>query len=1838
MANNNSPQAAPRILQQINEWKKRLIDLSRRNPLVYFKTDRKTILKVEAPIPLDLFKTLFEDKSCQVYLPPVPEDEEITTPKEGEIVFALTERAETEKRLKNIYRKAESDFQEKGIRTSILTFGLLNWKDGEEIASAPLILYPVTISRATPESPYVIEESDEDISLNPAIQVKFKTEFNIELIQPKLEDEDFNLESYFAEVEAQLARVQWKVERSCFLGNFSFHKMAMYADLDANAASIALHPIIKALTDRHVETPLGNGELPTDDERTLPAKPPELYILDADSSQAQAIESAIAGHSFVLKGPPGTGKSQTISNIIAKAIQHDKRVLFVSEKMAALEVVYSRLSNAGLKDYCLELHSHKANKREVIRELTRCLEEVPESNRQMTSSDKARLKSLRDRLNNYVLELHKKREPLYESAFNVLNHLIKLGAFPERSLKLPFTKCTPEHLNELLDIGAILRENYVVLAEGNNFPWRGYKGKDEDREIILGKLERLIDDIEEVISIFDAISGRLGIPSPKSFDGCREFISICEKLAENPSPELSWLLSPDSEKMLTEARECSKATENLQKISAELSVNYSKDFFDLPEDFINRFRALKGELFARVAKAEKADASIISATPVILESVNALHVALESASKGGSKILKSLDVQYSGDLSLHKIRQSIRLSEIALSHERLIPSWTKRSNLEKSEKEFNIFSDKLRHYREIVTDIRTKYTEAIFEADVDALCFNFKTKYLGWEKYFLLSYYKDLIFIHRCNKSSGIPATLRQDLESLRELILLKQEIHANNDRLVSLFDKYFSGIDTNLVALEKAIYNAKVAYTLSNIFQFGDSTYKLLTAELPLPQDFEPTSDRLTSDSDKVTNEIEKWNELFSWEKIIQGAGTIETSSVNKFLQALTKLNTIIEDFHRLTDRISALRVAPADASISSILDDLNKLETKRQTESFFKTNTASHAEKFKQRYSGMDTDWPMLVSALDWTVNLASPAYREYLDEEFFEAVAGGLQVPKEESLQLKDSLKQIRKNIDGFEGEHITPGAGVVMSGLDDARALMRLRQHRIDDITTWITYLSASERLANFSPGGTKVLEHITSTPPGAENIIPILTKGFYLSWLDGLKERCPIMAEFQGYNHERAITEFRDLDLKLTNLAFTEVISKLNESRREMYQGLRGGELSVLHDQAARKRGHYSLRKLFSRIPNLLLKIKPCLLMSPLSVSHFIGKDSFNFDIIIFDEASQICSEDAVGAISRGTQLVVAGDEKQLPPTKFFQGDVDGEEDWADSDEDFGVYQSVLEDCDSIGLTPKPLMLKWHYRSKHESLIAYSNESFYDHKLVTFPSSTENDPEFGVKFCYVANGLYDRGGNKTNLPEAKKVVELVFKHLKDHGADKTLGVATLNIQQRDLILDLIEEERKNNPEFNKYFTEDRLSGFFVKNLESVQGDERDVIILSLGYGRDANGKFTMNFGPINKTGGEKRLNVIVTRAKSKICLVTSIKASDFDIEKLTAPGLKSLYRYLDYAERGKNALESITLGPGETESPFEDDVKLEIEKMGYKAVCQVGCSGFRIDLGVIDPKNPGRYILGVECDGATYHRAFTARERDRIRQTILEGLGWRIYRIWSPDWFQSRDKEIARLQQAIKNAALGILPPARRPDAPVVITHKKIKIDHYTESDTIKDYVAFTPQRIHPKLDFITDDLRRERYLQEILATEGPMHVDVFTERLLSCWDIRRRGNNVSEAVSKTISRARSKGLVYAKNSFLYNNPRHDVEVVRKPVPQVAESLRSAEHVAPEEIQLAALFLVKSAMSISREELVDGVARLFGWQRTGHIVEGTIERALSVLIKDSEIVVNAEGIISALMGG
>ena len=460
------------------------------------------------------------------------------------------------------------------------------------------------------------------------------------------------------------------------------------------------------------------------------------------------------------------------------------------------------------------------------------------------------------------------------------------------------------------------------------------------------------------------------------------------------------------------------------------------------------------------------------------------------------------------------------------------------------------------------------------------------------------------------------------------------------------------------------------------------------------------------------------------------------------------------------------------------------------------------------------------------------------------------------------------------------------------------------------------------------------------------------------------------------------------------------------------------EAAILQKEAAKKRQLMPIRVLFQKIPNLLVKLKPCLLMSPISVSQFLPPDA-KFDLVLFDEASQIVPEDAIGSIYRGKTLVVAGDNKQLPPTSFFQKNLIDDVDWDElSDEDVEVFDSILDECLGIGLPVKTL--RWHYRSKHEGLIAFSNHRFYEDALVTFPAAKAEVDTLGVKMVYVPDGLYDRGGKRNNPKEAEKVADLVFEHFRLY-PKKTLGVVTFSIAQMETVEEAIDQRLKMQPEFESFFKEDRLEGFFVKNLENVQGDERDVIFFSVGYGYDEGRVMAMNFGPLNKPGGERRLNVAVTRAREKVVLVTSIKATDIDPEA-KAVGVQTLRNYLDYAEHGTETLEQVKARESEFESALDEDVAAEIKKMGYEVVPQVGCSGYRIDIGVVDPVNPGNYLLGIECDGASYKSSSSARDRDRLREQVLTQLGWRIHRVWSPAWVARRDSEVRRLKEALEQAS------------------------------------------------------------------------------------------------------------------------------------------------------------------------------------------------------------------------
>ncbi|WP_234732189.1 DUF4011 domain-containing protein [Acidocella facilis] len=519
---------------------------------------------------------------------------------------------------------------------------------------------------------------------------------------------------------------------------------------------------------------------------------------------------------------------------------------------------------------------------------------------------------------------------------------------------------------------------------------------------------------------------------------------------------------------------------------------------------------------------------------------------------------------------------------------------------------------------------------------------------------------------------------------------------------------------------------------------------------------------------------------------------------------------------------------------------------------------------------------------------------------------------------------------------------------------------------------------------------------------------------YARWFAArLIDAQPRLREFVPDVHGSDIAGFRALEDRLASLAVRYTLARICGQIPDKNDVGKKDGYGILKHQLQLQKRHKPIRQLTSEMGEAFTKLAPCMLMSPLSIAQYLPPEQALFDLVIFDEASQIAPWDAIGAMARGRQVVVAGDPRQMPPTNFFGRSQDDDE-VSDDERD---AESILEECLAAGLPQHTL--EWHYRSRHESLIAFSNSRYYDNRLITFPAAVTRAS--AVSWRRVA-GVYAKGNGRTNQAEAEALVAETVARLSDPArSDKTLGIIVLNAEQQRLVEDLLDKARQASPELEAFFGDGVLEPVFVKNLETVQGDERDVILLGVGYGPTEAGAPTMsmNFGPLNREGGWRRLNVALTRARGEMVLFTSFDASMVDLNRTSARAVRDLKHFIEFAERGPVALvEAVQGSLGGFDSPFEAAVAEALTRKGWEIVTQIGVSRFRIDLAVVHPDRPGDYLVGVECDGAAYHSAATARDRDKVRQAILEGLGWTLLRVWSTDWWVDKQAATQKLHDAI----------------------------------------------------------------------------------------------------------------------------------------------------------------------------------------------------------------------------
>lgn len=793
--------------------------------------------------------------------------------------------------------------------------------------------------------------------------------------------------------------------------------------------------------------------------------------------------------------------------------------------------------------------------------------------------------------------------------------------------------------------------------------------------------------------------------------------------------------------------------------------------------------------------------------------------------------------------------------------------------------------------------------------------------------------------------------------------------------------------------------------------------------------------------------------------------------------------------------------------------------------------------------------------------------------------------------------------------------------------DLLTCINLWGNSMESITQWISFKMRYDKLEK-----EELLDFSNKLWTGEisyDRVIEIFEKAYYDYMIDLILKAYPDLLDFDGHNHDKVIQNFRESDNYDIERARLELRVSHYNSIPRVDGGI--GPLGILNGEFAKKRNHLPIRKLLKKAGSAIQAIKPVFMMSPLSVAQFLEPGSMEFDLLVIDEASQVEPVDALGAIARTKQLVVVGDTRQLPPTRFFArmtGNVSDGESEEDDNVSTSDVESILGLCLAKGLPQR--MLRWHYRSKHQSLIAVSNKEFYENKLFIVPSPYDASSGMGLNFIYINNGVFDSGGTSTNQIEAKAVAEAVIKHALEC-PELSLGIGTFSMKQKQAIIDELELLRRKYPDTETFFSGMHPNEpFFIKNLENIQGDERDVIFISVGYGKNSTGYMAMRFGPLSLDGGERRLNVLISRAKRKCMVFSSIKSEDIDLERAKGIGVASLKLFLRFAETGKLDYNKIT--DREADSIFEEQVADAIRAKGYDVKMQIGIAGFFIDLAVVHPEMPGRFVLGIECDGANYHSSRSARDRDRLRQAVLEDHGWIIHRIWSTDWFRRPQEQVEKVLEAISTAQKAI--DSHKEKLTVNSPNKIFQVASVDEDDCkigqrlsvfYQETVMAVPLHIEPH-ELSDGDM--SKIVSKIIETESPIHENEVVTRVRTLWNLSRAGSRIHAKVKLGLNYAKEKGLIKIERDF-YLHPNNKIIIRDRSISP--GSIKKVEHLPPQEIAQAIINLIEVNFGAGREQLASEVARLLGFKSTSAQLREVIENEIQLLINNRTIYETENGL-------
>ena len=905
----------------------------------------------------------------------------------------------------------------------------------------------------------------------------------------------------------------------------------------------------------------------------------------------------------------------------------------------------------------------------------------------------------------------------------------------------------------------------------------------------------------------------------------------------------------------------------------------------------------------------------------------------------------------------------------------------------------------------------------------------------------------------------------------------------------------------------------------------------------------------------------------------------------------------------------------------------DVEKLIELQQSEKAWRSSEATLQQLFGVQWQGKDSKWEVLSVLCDWIVQLHRDIDDGILPEDLQPFLSGGEQfshlkpyLEKAETsfrqwTELRNELNQDLKLRD-WALLKIEKDVSV-----DELSERLKQWDERLDSLYSMTRLNRICQDFMEL--GEEQITQRILSWSHHVEQFRPFVMMHYWAGIVNTAYNDYQVLKQFDRVAHEGSIRAFMEKDADTFVYAQEKCVSLLYE---DLPSRNAPGEMEVVRRELNKKRRYLPVRKLLGQAGRVIQKTKPIFMMSPMSVASFLPPGQLNFDLVIFDEASQLTAPDAIGAITRGSQIVVVGDSQQMPPSSFFGKSIEFDDEEAEQDVTADI-ESILSLFIAQGCPEK--MLQWHYRSKHDSLIATSNKEFYDGRLKVFPNSGQNEHATGLHLHHLPDTIYDRGNTRTNVGEAHAIALAVKEHI-EATPFLSLGIVAFSMAQKEAILLEVEKLRREHSEMEPFFrTHAEGEEFFVKNLENVQGDERDVIMISIGYGRTKAGNVPTNFGPINKERGERRLNVLISRAKMAMHVYSNFTSDDLPIKANTPRGVEVLKSFLHYAEKGELNLPQLT--GREMDSPFEEEVYKAIKELGYDVECQVGSQGFFIDLAIRHPRSPGKYLLAIECDGASYHSSANARDRDRLRQSVLESVGWKIHRIWSTDWFRNAKAEVIRVQEKIeallKKEDDGVKEaPTQIPKKRAEVTIERVEVE---EDDLASDVyaVADVSEFGLDKYDNFEDvplaDL--EKAALEVIKVESPVHIQIITLRLISAVGLSRAGARIKARMNDVMTDLVKTNACVQEDDF-YFDPEAKESTLRDRS-SLPSSERKLEFIAPDEIRSAMLHIVKMSHSIGMEDLISETAGAFGFGRVTAKMKQSFEDLVQSLVNGGDLMEN-----------